>query len=102
MWYSAKKRAKARDLPFDITPLDIHIPERCPVLGVKLVVGVGRGPGIGPAENAPTLDRIDPSRGYVRGNIAVISWRANRVKDNATAAEHRLLADWMDAHTPPG
>jgi len=95
MWYSAKKRAKRRDVPFSITPLDIAIPARCPVLGVKLAIGHGAD-GKGPSSCSPTLDCIDPSLGYVPGNIAVISWRANRLKSDATLAELRRLADWVE------
>ena len=100
MFYSARARAQRRGLPCSISPLDIYIPECCPVLGVKLAVGIGRGRGVGPANNSPTLDRIDPELGYVPENVRVISWRANRLKNDGTAAEHRRIADWMDAHTP--
>jgi hypothetical protein len=47
------------------------------------------------------VDRINPALGYVPGNIAVISWRANNLKRDAAAAELRRIADWMDAQEKP-
>jgi hypothetical protein len=49
--------------------------------------------------NSPTLDKIDPSKGYVKGNVNVISQRASRLKSDGTAAEHRAIADYMDHMT---
>jgi hypothetical protein len=91
MLSGAKKRAQRDGLPFDITLADLTIPEFCPVLGIKLVSSQGR-----PSDASPSLDKIRPERGYVRGNIAIISNRANRLKMNATAAELRAIAAWMD------
>lgn len=51
---------------------------------------------IGPALNSPTLDRINPKGGYVRGNVALICWRCNRLKSDATAAELHRIAYWME------
>jgi hypothetical protein len=44
----------------------------------------------------PSLDRIDSSKGYELHNIQVISWRANRIKNDATPEELRMLADYME------
>lgn len=90
---SARARARIKQLPFNITENDISIPEFCPVLGVKLKRKEGRGMG----EESPTLDRIVPSLGYVKGNITVISWRANRLKNNASLADLRLLVAYVEA-----
>ena len=95
MFYAAKRRAKMKDIKFDITIDDITIPEFCPILGLKLqsVRGTtGR-------DSSPSLDRIDNSKGYIKGNIAVISFRANTLKNNATADELRAVADFMDRFT---
>lgn len=75
----AKQRAKKYGLPFDITYKDIVIPECCPYLGIKLV----------PFSewSSPSLDKIIPELGYVKGNIQVISTKANTMKNNATQAE---------------
>lgn len=75
----AKQRAKKYGLPFDITYKDIVIPECCPYLGIKLV----------PFSewSSPSLDKIIPELGYVKGNIQVISTKANTMKNNATHDE---------------
>jgi actin-related protein len=75
----AKQRAKKYGLPFDITYKDIVIPEFCPYLGIKLI----------PFSewSSPSLDKIIPELGYIKGNIQVISTKANTMKNNATQTE---------------
>ena len=41
----------------------------------------------------PVVTRIDPHKGYVKGNTAVVSQYDDRLKGDATAAEHRRIAD---------
>lgn len=67
------------------------IPETCPVLGIPLFPGIGRGP----QHNAPTLDRIVPDLGYVPGNIRVMSHLANSMKRDATPEQLRTFAEWV-------
>lgn len=91
--YAARRRATTKGIEFDLTVDDIQIPEYCPALNLKLqpVRGMtGR-------DSSPSLDRIDNSEGYVKGNVAVISFRANTLKNNATAEELRAIADYMDS-----
>lgn len=76
--YAARRRAKARELEFNLTPDDIFIPDACPILGIPLVPGKGKS-----HDSSPTLDRINPDRGYVVGNVLVISHLANRLKSDA-------------------
>ena len=90
MLNAAKARAKAQNVPFNITVEDIVIPERCPVLGIKLEQNVGVS-----KDTSPTLDKIIPELGYTKGNIAVISKRANTIKNNATVEELQMLIDWL-------
>lgn len=91
---SAKGRAKKNDVPFSITAADVVVPTHCPVLDTPLVRGTGSR---GVVDTSPTLDRLVPHLGYVPGNVVVISARANRIKNNATAAEVRALLAWMDS-----
>ncbi len=88
----AKDRAKVRGLELDIGEEDIKIPEVCPVLGIPLVQHWGDGSGYFP--DSPSIDRIDNNKGYVKGNIAVISNKANMIKRNATVEELRLIYEY--------
>jgi hypothetical protein len=91
MMASARTRAKACGLPCTVTHRDFEIPEYCPVFGIKLEFGTSAN------HNAsPSLDRILPHLGYVPGNIAVISHRANQIKNSGTAEEHRQIANWIE------
>ena len=99
MLMHAKKRAKELSLPFDIKLEDIIIPEFCPVFPS---VRLGRYNGVENRANSPSLDRVIPNLGYVRGNIAVISYRANSIKQNATAEEILAVAYWVEEETRKG
>ena len=96
MWNAAKQRAKKQGVPFELDPLylrQIGIPEYCPVLGIP----INKAPGDGSGErndNSPSLDKFIPSLGYVPGNIHVISWRANRLKNDGTPEDWRKIAEW--------
>jgi len=92
MFRDARMRARKCGLPFDIPHWkDLAIPGICPVLGIPIQRGNGAR-----CDSSPTLDRIVPELGYVLSNVRVISWRANRLKNDATAAELRLIADYID------
>lgn len=86
----ARKRAKEKNIPFDITAEDIIIPETCPVLGIQLQIGEKIA-----CNNSPTLDRIKPELGYVKGNIQVLSFRANTLKSNATIEELQKVLEHL-------
>ena len=91
MLTSAKNRSKRDGFPCDINKEDIVIPSHCPILGFKLSTKMGSK---GSAENSPSLDKIYPYKGYVRGNIQVISSMANAMKQHASLAQCVLLGDW--------
>jgi hypothetical protein len=88
-WCGAKASAKKRGLQFNLEPFDICIPEFCPVLGIR----IERNTKQGPSDCSPSLDRVFPERGYVKGNIRIISQRANRIKNDATAEELEKVLD---------
>ena len=88
--HRAKNRARTKKVPFSLQLENIAIPELCPVLGIRLKVGEKEK-----TDQSPSIDEIIPGLGYVPGNIAVISDRANSLKNNGTANEHRLIAEWM-------
>lgn len=83
-----------KGLEFSLTEADLVIPTHCPILGIELAYNFGKGRALA---NSFSLDRIDNTKGYVPGNVAVISWRANMIKSSGTAEEHRRIAAWMDA-----
>lgn len=92
MLYRVKNRAKRLGIPFDLERTDISIPDFCPVLGIELIYRGGVGSGY--HANSPSLDRIKPSLGYVKGNVRVISARANLLKNDASVEElERVLDD---------
>ena len=88
---NARNRAKKKDMPFDLQLDDIVVPQFCPLTDIQLVSHEGTGGHRGPRWNSPTLDRVDPSRGYVRGNIRVISSLANSLMGSQTDPD--LLAE---------
>lgn len=90
LYYAAKERAKKKNLEFIITFSDVIVPDICPVLGIQIICGSSRQ-----NDNSPTLDRIDSSKGYIPGNVAVISWRANNIKRDGTAEEHIAIAKYI-------
>jgi len=86
-----KSRSKIKGIPFDLTVDDITVPTHCPVLGMELIVGKGAG---GWVHSSPSLDRISPHLGYTKGNVRVISARANLLKSDATIEElEKVLED---------
>jgi len=97
MVYAARNRARMGGLECTITVDDIVIPETCPVLGIPLFARIGAGrSNRDQVENSPSLDRIDNGKGYIPNNIAVISMRANMIKNNATLAELKAIVAYME------
>lgn len=92
----ARQRAKTKGLPFDLDHDYIRsiVPSHCPILGVPLAWSCVRGNDHGGAlPNSPSLDRIDPSKGYVKGNVWIISHRANSIKNDASHEELKLVTE---------
>lgn len=85
----AKHRAKKKSLPFNLDLDDIVIPDVCPVLGVPL-----QRSNSSPSDNSPSLDKIIPELGYTKGNVIIISHRANRIKTNATLDEIKAVYEF--------
>lgn len=92
---AAKKRAKEQDVPFDLEESDIVFPDKCPVLGIPVILLRTDGPRKR-IDNTPSLDRIIPSLGYIKGNVQMISWRANRLKNDATIDEIKKILSYME------
>lgn len=80
MWNGARARARKEELPFNIEVSDIVIPEKCPILGIELDKDFSDKT----KRSSPSLDKIVPEYGYVKGNVAVISLKANIMKQDLT------------------
>lgn len=48
---------------------------------------------------SPALDRIDPAKGYIKGNVRYISARANRIKYNASVEELKQVLAYVEGAT---
>jgi hypothetical protein len=68
---------------------DLSFPIRCPILGIPLKYNRGQ-----PQDDSYSIDRIESDKGYTIDNVVVISYKANRMKNNGTTEELRLLAEY--------
>ena len=90
LYHGLKSRAKRNNIEFTIDVDDIFIPTHCPVLGIKLEINDKPF-----TASSPSIDRINPRVGYVKGNIKVVSWRANDLKGNGTIEEFEAILRYM-------
>ncbi len=75
---------------------ELELPDICPVLGIPLDYnGTGVSGSWSRRDNSPSIDQIEAGKGYTADNIAVISWRANRIKNDGTLEEHKKIVKWM-------
>lgn len=90
LFRNARARAKKANIIFTINESDIIVPEFCPIFGIKLVEN-----DLIAKPNSYSLDRINSSEGYVKGNIHVISHRANAIKNDATIEELEKIVSYL-------
>lgn len=95
-----KTRANKNNIPFDLTINDIAIPELCPVLGIKIRTEPS---GLKyPTDDCAEVDRLIPDLGYIKGNIIIVSRKANRLRSNATVADLLAVANFYYNLLPVG
>ena len=80
---NCRSRAKREGIEFNLSIDDIIIPEVCPYLKIPLTLILGEGK----QESNISIDRIDPTKGYIKGNVQIISKKANTMKSNASKEE---------------
>lgn len=88
---SAAGRAKRIGREFSITVADVVWNESCPILGIPLNYSNEKQ-----LDDSPSLDRIDNNKGYVPGNVVVVSWKANNLKSNGTLEDFKKLIVWLE------
>lgn len=87
---ASKQSAKKKGLEHSIMVADLlPLPEFCPVFGFKLDYNLSKF-----GETSPSIDRINNEKGYVKGNIVIVSWKANALKKNGTIQDFQRLIDF--------
>jgi len=89
---AVRARSLEIGVPFEITTeyLESIWTGVCPALGTPLDMDALKH-----SEGHAQLDRIVPELGYVEGNVAWLSERANRIKDNATTSDLEGILEWL-------
>lgn len=86
---NSKYSSKKRGIIFNLKYSDIEIPEYCPLLNIKLTFRLQSD--FNEFSHA-TLDRIDNNKGYIKGNIMVISRLANQMKNCASFEQLEIFS----------
>lgn len=94
----AKYRSKKNSIEFNLVPDDLVLSETCPCCNGEMRAKNEGDYQNGPLDCSPSIDRFDPNRGYVKGNVALICWRCNSLKKDATVDELRAIIRWMESH----
>lgn len=89
----SERNARLASVPFNLTAEDVIVPDVCPVFGTKFSYESKRND----RDLSPSIDRIIPEKGYVKGNVWIISFRANRIKSDATLDELRMIVKALEA-----
>jgi len=92
---AVRRNAKRAGVPFDLTLADFNIPTFCPILGIELLKNKHSA-----KDNSPSVDRIIPELGYVKGNVQIISMLANKMKNSANFEQLRMFAKWVLINIP--
>lgn len=92
LYRSCRKRARREGISFNIEESDIVIPDICPILNTPIVHGSKD------KNEWPSVDKVNPLKGYTKGNVCVISYRANRMKSNMNIEDVRRMLKLMESH----
>ena len=97
--YAKRAECKQQSWAFDLDEeyLKSIVTDRCPITNVTLKYEYGKRSLIG--ENKATLDRIIPTKGYVKGNVAWISFGANTLKGGNTIETLTAITKYLTEHS---
>lgn len=91
----ARSRAKKKGIEFSITKADLPMPGKCPCCDGRIAMRSGPTKS-GPTPESPSIDRMDSTLGYVAGNVAIICWRCNELKRDASLDELKRIVSWIE------
>lgn len=96
MLSNSRIRAKNKNIPYNIATKDINDiwpkDNKCPVLNINFEMGYKNKKT---KSHAPSLDRIEPKKGYVKGNILVVCDIVNRLKSDASIEDLRKISNFF-------
>jgi hypothetical protein len=97
-WERARTRAKKHEIEFTITPEDVQNvwTDTCPIYQIPLRTNEGKADA-----DSHSIDRIDNTKGYVPGNIAIVSMRFNTEKRNLTPELLKRMLAYMEQKPLP-
>lgn len=90
LFLETRKRANSEGIKFDLEESDIQIPDVCPILQIKLQQHIDFA-----RDDSPSIDRLIPSKGYVKGNCFIISYKANRMKQDNTLEDLEKIVKYI-------
>ena len=79
IFFRVRAKCKKNKIPFNLEIEDIIIPALCPLLEIPLTIHDN-----GSSFDTPSVDRIDPNKGYTKGNVWIISNKANVMKQDVS------------------
>ena len=92
IWKRARDSAKKRGITFELSRLDVMnmtVPITCPALGIPIKMENGQA-----SDNSLSIDRINSEKGYSFDNCIFVSWRANKLKSDASLNELVRIAEY--------
>lgn len=93
---AAKRRAKKRGIEFSLKESDLDYSGVCPCCKKSFDGPPDKTLRTGPRDLAPSIDRIDPKKGYTPDNIQILCFKCNRIKSNATIEYLRMVLEFLE------
>jgi len=94
-------RAKTKNIEFDTTYFTVEYlidrltqNNKCQCCGKELDISYKANRKFN--DNSPSMDRVNPKLGYIKSNVAILCWRCNKLKQDSTSEELKIIARFMD------